>query len=168
MSRNFVVVPVLLAAVLALTACDPGSLGGSPSGSPTSTGTPHPSGSPTSTPTPTPTPTPAPDPGPAATPLSSRGAYDRCVALSSSHFYAGRPVTVAPYGSANVIARTDGLWYVYTEATINDRSNPPERDVAFECVLGGTVESPRDELYGVHGRSPLSARDPNQTLPTES
>jgi hypothetical protein len=88
--------------------------------------------------------------------------------LATSLLYAGRPLTVAPYSSANVILRTDGLYYVYTEVTINDTSNPPERDVAYECILGGTVESPRDELYGAVVRSPLSARDPNAPIPTES
>ena len=166
--------PVVLAAVLALSACDPGSAGGgTPSGSPTSSRTPTPTGSLTPTPSATPTATtppapPPPAPGPVSTPLSARGAYDRCVGLASSLVYAGRPVTAAAFGSANVIARTDGLWYVYTEVTINDTTNPPERDVAFECILGGTVESPRDELYGAVARSPLSARDPNAPIPTES
>jgi hypothetical protein len=82
--------------------------------------------------------------------------------------YAGRPVTVAPYASANVIARTDGLWYVYTEVTVTDAPDAAQRDVAYECVLGGTVESPRDEMYGAVVRSPLSARDPNAPIPTES
>ena len=40
------------------------------------------------------------------------------MALVSQSLYADRPVTPAPYGSADVITRTDGLVYVYTEVTV--------------------------------------------------
>lgn len=171
MNRTTAAAPLVLAVLFALTACDPGA-NGSPSGSPTSSRTPTPTGSITATPTPTGSASsspsaPAPGPAPAETPLSSRGAYDRCVSLASSLVYTGRPVTAAAYPSANVIARSDGRWYVYTEVTITDTTNPPERDVAFECILGGTVEHPDDQLYGAVVRSPLSSRDPNAAVPTE-
>jgi len=169
MNPRIAIGAVSLIAALSLTGCGPtGEAGDDETSSPT----PRPTRSATATPTPTPSatpstgPAPAPAPEPAETRIDARGAYDRCVALSTQYLYADRSVTPAPYGSANVIARTDGLWYVYTEVTVNDAPDAAQRDVAYECVLGGTYENPRDEIYGAVTRSPLSARDPNAPLPT--
>jgi hypothetical protein len=150
---------VSLVAVLGLTGCVPGGPGdetASPTPRPTVTGTPTPSATPSSGPS-----TPA---EPVGTPIGPQDAYGRCVALVSQALYEDRPVTPAPFGSADVIVRTDGLYYVYTEVTVEDAPDAAQRDVAFECVHGGTLEEPEDYLYGAVIRSPLSQRDPNMSI----
>jgi hypothetical protein len=153
---------VVLGGTLALTGC------GAPDGDSgeTSGPTPKPTRSATATPTPSATPTSGPV-EPVGTPLAGQDAYVRCVALVSQSLYADRPVTPAPYGSADVITRTDGLIYVYTEVTVEDAPDAAQRDVAFECVHGGTLEEPVDYLYGAVVRSPLAERDPNMSLSFE-
>ena len=155
---------VVLGGTLALTGCTgaDGEAGESSGPVPTPTRT--------ATATPTPTPSSAPSGGPVApagTPLAGQDAYVRCVALVTQSLYADRPVTPAPYGSADVIARTDGLVYVYTEVTVEDAPDAAQRDVAFECVHGGTLEEPVDYLYGAVTRSPLSQRDLNISISFE-
>lgn len=150
---------VVLGGTLALTGC------GGADGEAGETSSPAPK--PTRTATATPSPSGAPSGGPVApvgTPLAGQDAYVRCVALVSQSLYADRPVTPAPYGSADVIARTDGLVYVYTEVTVEDAPDAAQRDVAFECVHGGSLEEPVDYLYGAVARSPLSQRDPNMSI----
>jgi hypothetical protein len=160
----------LAAAVVAmlLTACgSPAGGEGFPTPEPPVTATPTATPTPVVTPTPTPTPAPVPEPEPeppAETPLSARGAYDRCVTLSTQYLYAGRVVNPAGFASADVILRSDGLFYVYVEVTVPDAPTASQRDVAYECVLGGTVEHPRDEWYGGRTRAPRSERDPEMSI----
>ena len=162
MNARLAVGAVVLGGTLALTGCGgaDGDAGESPSP------TPKPTRSATATPTPTAAPTGGPV-APVGTPLAGQDAYVRCIALVSQSLYADRPVTPAPYGSADVITRTDGLLYVYTEVTIEDAPDAAQRDVAFECIHGGTLEEPMDYLYGAVVRSPLSERDPNMTFSFE-
>jgi hypothetical protein len=145
---------VVLGGTLALTGCGPadGDVEESP--------TPRPTRTATATPTPTATPTTGPV-EPAGTPMGKQDAYGRCVAIVSQSLYPDRPVTPAPFASADVIERSDGLLYVYTEVTVEDAPDAAQRDVAFECVHGGTLEEPEDYLFGAVVRSPLSQRDPN-------
>jgi hypothetical protein len=145
---------VVLGGTLALTGCGPadGDVEESP--------TPRPTRTATATPTPTATPTTGPV-EPAGTPMGKQDAYGRCVAIVSQSLYPDRPVTPAPFASADVIERSDGLLYVYTEVTVEDAPDAAQRDVAFECVHGGTLEEPEDYLFGAVIRSPLSQRDPN-------
>jgi hypothetical protein len=145
---------VVLGGTLALTGCGPadGDVEESP--------TPRPTRTATATPTPPATPTTGPV-EPAGTPMGKQDAYGRCVAIVSQSLYPDRPVTPAPFASADVIERSDGLLYVYTEVTVEDAPDAAQRDVAFECVHGGTLEEPEDYLFGAVIRSPLSQRDPN-------
>ncbi|HEX7834985.1 MAG TPA: hypothetical protein VF479_05905 [Pseudolysinimonas sp.] len=118
------------------------------------------------TPTPIPDPSEVTDPGPGSgsDPLQPHDAYARCVTLVSTELYPGEAVTPAGYQDADVIARSDGLYYVYVEVTVDAETDPAMRDVAFECVLGGTFDTPNDARYGKRPRAPLSDRDPEQPL----
>lgn len=154
--------------LLALAGCEMGAGGGvtpSPTASAEASDTPAPTVTPTPSEAPAETPKPTPPTEPVEQPLTASGAYDRCVELAGGFAYPGRPFTAAGFESAEVVARADGLWYIYVEVTIEDAGTPAERDVAFECILGGTLEHPRDELYGATLRIPSSSRDPNQPLP---
>jgi len=154
---------VLLA--IALAGCDPHT-GGDPAGE---------SAAPSESPTPSETPTPSPDPsevtdpgeGSGSDPLQPHDAYARCVTLVSNEMYAGQTLTIAGFGDADVIARTDGLYYVYVEVTVEDAPTPEQKNIAFECILGGTFDSPNDALYGTRVRAPLSERNPDSPLSTE-
>jgi hypothetical protein len=153
---------VVLGGTLALTGC------GAPDGEADESSSPTPRPTRTATATPTPSATPSGGPvAPVGTPISAQDAYGRCVALVSQALYADRPVTPAPFANADVILRTDGLYYVYTEVTVEDAPDAAQRDVAFECVHGGTLEEPQDYLYGAVIRSPLSQRDPNMSIAFE-
>jgi hypothetical protein len=158
---------IALGALLAITlaGCDPHAADSPPTGSAT----------PSETPTPTPTPTPSPDPsevtepppGSGADALEPHDAYARCVTLVSAAQYPGHSLTIAGYGDADVILRTDGLFYIYVEVTVNDAPTPEQMNVAFECILGGTFAAPNDALYGTTVRAPLSERNPDSPLSTE-
>jgi len=80
---------------------------------------------------------------------------------------AGESLTIAGFGDADVILRTDGLYYVYVEVTVNSAPTPEQKNIAFECILGGTFATPNDALYGTSQRAPLSERNPNSPLSTE-
>ena len=43
------------------------------------------------------------------------------------------------YSAAYIIVRTDGLYYVYFEVTVEDAPDAAQRDVAYECIHGGTL-----------------------------
>ncbi len=147
---------VVLGGALALTGCGPADGDIDETSSPT----PRPTRTATATPTPSATPSGGPV-EPVGTPITKQDAYGRCVAIVSQSLYPDRPVTPAPFASAQVIDRTDGLLYVYTEVTVEDAPDAAQRDIAFECVHGGTREAPEDYIYGAVVRSPLSERDPN-------
>lgn len=171
--RRAAAFPLLAGASLAmaLTGCggtepEP-SVSGSGSAKPssTATATATPSGSATPTPSPDSDPAPAPPAAPpTGTALTARGAYNRCVEMVSMYLYESDTVVPGPFAAADVIARTDGKWYVYTDVSVTTAPTPQQRDVAYECVLGGTVETPIDDMFGAVVRSPLSQRDPNMSV----
>jgi hypothetical protein len=157
--------PVLAAAaVLVLAGC-----GGGPA--------PSPSPSDTASASPSPTPSesaPAPEPVArgASTPFDAWDAYLACRNLSAP-FFTGPggawdfgAIDYAPKASSDVIARTDGLFYVYIEVVNGNGDTDATRNVAAECVVGGTLGAPRYEMFGALVRSPLSERNPDAALPT--
>lgn len=165
MRRAHLLSPALaVAAALLLAGC-----GGDPA--------PSPSASDSASPSPTPSESaPAPDPEPAArdasTPFDAWDAYFACRNLSAS-FFTGPGggwdfglIEYAPFAASDVIARTDGLIYVYIEVVNGNGDTDATRNVAAECVVGGTLGAPRYEMFGALVRSPLSERDPNAPLPT--
>lgn len=132
------------------------------------TGTQNPVPSDTASPAETPTSDPAPSEGPAGgAEFTPQDIFDRCVTLVSTELYAGEPVTVGSFDTADVIKRTDGLWYVYVEVSIDDEPDPELSDVAFECILGGTYGEPNDALYGKRPRADLAHRNPDSPLSVE-
>jgi hypothetical protein len=139
-------------------------------------------GAPEPTPTPTAAETPAPSPTPSDTPESvareahtlfdAWDAYLSCRTLSQPYFTGpdgawdpGR-IEYAPFDASDVVERTDGLFYVYIEVVNGNGATDATRDVAAECIVGGTLGDPRFELYGARTRAPSSERDPDAPLPS--
>jgi hypothetical protein len=142
-------------------------------------------GSPTPTPTATISAPPEPEPTPtessappvaerdAASPLDRFDAYLACRTLSASFFTGPEgawdfgAIEYAPIDAADVLPRSDDLWYVYIEVVNGNGTSDATRDVAAECIVGGTLGEPRYELFGARTRAPQSERDPDAPLPTD-
>ena len=165
MGRAHLLTPALAVAVVLLLA----GCAGDPGASPT------PSDSVSASPSPTPSesaPAPEPDARGADTPFDAWDAYLACRNLSAP-FFTGPggawdfgAIDYAPMAASDVIARTDGLFYVYIEVLNGNGDTDGTRNVAAECVVGGTLGEPRYEIFGAVVRSPLGDRTPDAGLPT--
>lgn len=134
----------------------------------------------TATPSPTVTvtaPAPSPDPSEdapapaeertASTPFDAWDAYLFCK-YAATPMLGGATTTdfsnvdIASFEDSEVIARNDGLFYVYSETVFYVDSVP--REAAINCIVGGTVGSQTIGLVGAQVRQPTAERDPNQEL----
>jgi len=130
--------------------------------SPTPSASPAETEEPVDTPAPTVTVTaPATELGP-DTPYDAFHAWLSCRDLTT-HFYEdpGR-VEFASFDESEAVPREDGLIYVYIETV--DSSSGEARELASECILGGTLGDPNQALFGVLTRT--DDRDPNMPLPS--
>lgn len=153
MVKRFASVSALsLAAVLALAlaGCTPPTPVDPPVTSPPVT-----SPVPSATPTAPPTAPPATEPSArtSSSTLEAIEAYALCKAQTTSHYPGDFAlVEFAPFESATVLLRDDGLWFVYIE--VHDENREPSLvDVAAShCVVGGTIGTPNWQVFGTMTR----------------
>ncbi len=153
-------VPILpIALSLVLAGCATPTPGGSPS--PTASSGPPETPAP-QTPAPTVTVTAAPVERGPDTPYDLFDAWLSCRDLTTAVYDDPGRVEFASFDESDVVRRDDDLIYVYIETV--DSSSGEAREVASECILGGTLGDPDQLLFGVTARS--TDRDPNIPLPT--
>jgi hypothetical protein len=144
------VLPVLL--TLALAGC----------ATPDGGATPSPTEAPPETPAPTVTVTATPSPRGPDTEYDLFDAWLSCRDLTT-HFYDDPSrLDFVSFDQSDVQRRDDGLIYIYIETV--DTSSSEARELASECILGGTLGDPNQAQFGVRTRS--DDRDPNVPLPT--
>jgi hypothetical protein len=126
---------------------------------------------------PTPTVTVTAEPAPAEpiertadTPIDLLDAYALCRAYTWTYFETetGLDLNLIDYASfadSQVVERTDGLVYVYIEVENGNTTSEAQREVAANCILGGTIGEPEIVTIGAQTREPASQRDPNAPLP---
>jgi len=106
----------------------------------------------------TPTPTPSAEPTlPAArdasTPFDEWDAYLACRQLTPPYFFSEGggnffAVEYQSFADSFIFLRTDGLYFIYSEVE-NGNGDPALASVAAaNCIVGGTLASPRYELFG--------------------
>jgi hypothetical protein len=145
MVKRFASVSALsLAAVLtlALAGCVPMTPVDPPETSPAVTSSPP-------TATPTAPPTTEPSARTSSSTLEAIDAYALCKAQTTGHYPGDFAlVEFAPFESATVLLRDDGLWFVYIE--VHDENREPSLvDVAAShCVVGGTIGTPNWQTFG--------------------
>lgn len=155
---------VAISLVLVLAGCAPKAVEPSPDSS-----TPASTSKPTKTATPTPKPTPtqtvaAPAPAPSGE-LTPETAYQACVAkaIELAKSTPDQYVNV-PFADSEVVLRTDGNYWVYSELS-DYRASPELVDAgATHCVLGGTIADPFYYEVGQIVRSLRPQMDPNQPV----
>jgi hypothetical protein len=139
-----------LALPLALAGCTPPTPVDPPVTSPPVT-SPVPSATPTAPPTTSPT--TEPSVRTSSSTLEAIDAYALCKAQTTG-YYPGdfALVQFAPFESATVLLRDDGLWFVYIE--VHDENREPSLvDVAAShCMVGGTIGAPQWQTFGTMTR----------------
>lgn len=148
MRRLVPVLPVALALVLA------GCTNPTPGGS----GTPQPPESPAPTVTVT---APPVERGP-DTAYDLFDAWLSCRDLTTRFYEDPGRVEFASFAESDAVRRDDDLIYVYIETI--DGSGGQAAELASECILGGTLGDPAQQLFGITTRS--DDRDPNMPLPS--
>ncbi|WP_210480025.1 hypothetical protein [Naasia sp. SYSU D00948] len=129
---------------------------------PTGGGTPSPTEPPSPTPAPTVTVTAPPVERGPDTPYDLLDAWLSCRDLTTGYYDDPGRVEFATFEESDVVRRDDDLIYVYIE-TVDDSAGDA-REVASECILGGTLGDPNQAQFGIRTRS--DDRDPNVPLPT--
>lgn len=144
----------LLPATLSLLLA--GCATGSPSASPSATDEPVDTPAPTVTVTP-----PAAELGP-ETPYDEFHAWLSCRDLTTYFYPDPSRLEFASFDESEAVRRDDGLIYVYIETV--DSASDEVKELASECILGGTLGEPNQAQFGVAVRS--DDRDPNVPLPS--